>query len=189
MPDTGSVGSNYIRIYADANGAAPGGLGYIDTGIPCLNSGGTRPLWKFEMELDFTNSQVTFYATELAEWNASTKTYESSKGAGVRHDLGTFGGDTLAGCTPASLLGSGGIGFIDGGGSGTVMMFDNVEIIMPPSIADLFNDGSINATDLKIMLDDWLGGNSIGDIYPPPPSNDNIVDMRDFNVLGIYWEQ
>ena len=51
-------------------------------------------------------------------------------------------------------------------------------------VSDLTGDGIVNIDDLQIMMEDWLQGDSIADIYQ---DEDNIVNFKDFAILADHW--
>jgi hypothetical protein len=53
-------------------------------------------------------------------------------------------------------------------------------------IGDITGDGIVDIQDLAILCNDWLAGNSLADIAPPP-NGDGIVDFEDFAVMSKNW--
>jgi len=53
-------------------------------------------------------------------------------------------------------------------------------------IGDINGDGRVDFEDLAILCNDWLRGNSLADIAPPP-DGDGIVDLADFTVIAENW--
>jgi len=53
-------------------------------------------------------------------------------------------------------------------------------------IGDITGDGSVDIQDLSILMNDWLRGNSMADIAPPP-DGDGIVNLNDYAIMAENW--
>ncbi len=53
-------------------------------------------------------------------------------------------------------------------------------------IGDINGDGTVDMQDLMLLTNDWLSGNSLADITPPP-NGDGIVNIEDFAVIADNW--
>ena len=53
-------------------------------------------------------------------------------------------------------------------------------------IGDITGDNQVDMDDLMVLCEDWLSGNSLADIAPPP-NGDGIVNFEDFKVIAENW--
>lgn len=68
----------------------------------------------------------------------------------------------------------------------TVQQESVIVVLLQIKNGDMNVDGLINLDDLVIIARDWLKGNSIADIAPPP-YGDGIVNFQDFAILAENW--
>ncbi|MCK4998368.1 MAG: dockerin type I repeat-containing protein, partial [Anaerohalosphaera sp.] len=87
--------------------------------------------------------------------------------------------------TPIIKL-SGRINFDSSTEPGQVLDFISLLIGTNREIGDFNGDGTVNMKDLEILVNDWLSGNSLADIAPPP-AGDGIVNIMDFAVMADNW--